>query len=314
MTAADLVSVVIPAYNAERYLGEAIESVLGQTHPQIETLVVDDGSEDETFAVARAYGDRIRLARRQNGDIGAARNTGVLLAHGSYFSFVYAGDRCLPDKVERQLAALRDAPELDMVFGHVREFVSPELPPEAQADVRPPAPPSPWVAPNTMLVRRTSFGRVGPFVTNVRVGEGVDWYARAIEAGLKGLTLSGDRARASVARFEHRHTRTRFPLGLSPGRAVCARTAPGAGTMTLLPSPGGARVKRGRSARSFWPSPQQRLLLETALGDATEMLAAWDRLRPAFDLQTIEDGSFATLPLGTGHSTMRLPTIPCCRG
>lgn len=56
-------------------------------------------------------------------------------------------------------------------------------------------------------------------------------------------------------------------------------------------------MKRGRSARSFWPSPQQRLLLETALGDATETLAAWDRLRPAFDLQTIEDGSFATLPL-----------------
>ena len=181
---------VIPAYNAERYLGEAIESVLGQTHPQIETLVVDDGSEDETFAVARAYGDRIRLARRQNGGIGAARNTGVLLAHGSYFSFVDADDRCLPDKIERQLAALRADPELDMVFGHVREFVSPELPPEAQADVRPPAPPSPWVAPNTMLVRRACFGRVGPFVTDVRVGEGVDWYARAIEAGLKGLTLS----------------------------------------------------------------------------------------------------------------------------
>ena len=188
MSPAALVSVLIPAYNAERYLGEAIDSVLDQTHRQVEIVVVDDGSEDETLAAARAYGDRIRLASQPNGGIGAARNHAVRLAHGSYLAFLDADDRFLPDKLERQLAALAHDPELDMVFGHVREFVSPELPPEEQATLRP-SPPAPFVAPNAMLIRRESFDRVGPFATDVRVGEGVDWYARAIEAGLKGLTL-----------------------------------------------------------------------------------------------------------------------------
>jgi glycosyltransferase involved in cell wall biosynthesis len=188
MKAAGLVSVVIPAYNAERYLGEAIESVLEQTHRQVEIVVVDDGSEDGTLAVAGAYGDRIRLASQANGGIGSARNHAAGLARGSYLSFLDADDRFLRDKLERQLAALAHDSELDMVFGHVREFVSPELAPEEQAALRP-SPPAPFVAPNTMLIRRESFDRVGPFATDVRVGEGVDWYARATEAGLKGLTL-----------------------------------------------------------------------------------------------------------------------------
>ncbi len=188
MTSAELVSVLIPAYNAERYLGEAIDSVLDQTHRQVEIVVVDDGSEDETVAVARAYGDRIRLASQPNGGIGAARNHAVRLAQGGYLSFLDADDRFLPDKLERQLAALSQTPKLDMVFGHVREFVSPDLPAEEQAAFRP-SPPAPFVAPNAMLIRRESFDRVGPFLTDLRVGEGVDWYARATEAGLKGLTL-----------------------------------------------------------------------------------------------------------------------------
>ena len=76
-----------------------------------------------------------------------------------------------------------------MVFGHVREFVSPDLSAEARDAIRPPAPPSPWTAPNLMLIRRESFDRVGPFATDLRVAETVDWYARATEAGLIGLTL-----------------------------------------------------------------------------------------------------------------------------
>jgi glycosyltransferase involved in cell wall biosynthesis len=188
MTAAELVSVLIPAFNAERYLGEAIGSVFDQTHRQVEIVVVDDGSEDGTVAVARAYGNRIRFASQQNGGIGAARNHAVRLAQGAHLSFLDADDRFLPDKLERQLAALAHDPGLDMVFGHIREFVSPELPPEEQAALRP-SPPAPFVAPNAMLIRRESFDRVGPFATDVRVGEGVDWYARATEAGLKGLTL-----------------------------------------------------------------------------------------------------------------------------
>jgi glycosyltransferase involved in cell wall biosynthesis len=190
MTSAGLISVIIPAYRAAAYLGEAIDSVFAQTHRPLEVIVVDDGSDDGTGAVASAFGDRVRLVRQERGGTGAARNTAVGLARGAYLAFLDADDRFPPAKLEHQLAPLELDPELDMVFGHVREFVSPELPPEVQAGIRPPAPPSPWAAPNLMLIRRESFERVGPFATDVQIGETVDWCARAAEAGLKSITLA----------------------------------------------------------------------------------------------------------------------------
>jgi hypothetical protein len=79
---------------------------------------------------------------------------------------------------------------LEIVFGHVREFLSPELTEEQRASVRPPAPqPAPWTAPNLMLIRRDSFQRVGPFSETVRVGVTVDWYARAMEERLRSTML-----------------------------------------------------------------------------------------------------------------------------
>jgi glycosyltransferase involved in cell wall biosynthesis len=152
-------------------------------------IVVDDGSEDETRSVAETYGDRIRFTSQERSGAGAARNTAVGLANGDYLAFLDADDRFLPEKLEHQLAALHADPDLDMVFGHVREFVSPELSAEVRAAIRPPAAQSPWTAPNLMLIRRDSFDRVGPFATDLRVAETVDWYARAIDGALKGLTL-----------------------------------------------------------------------------------------------------------------------------
>ena len=125
--------------------------------------------------------------RQERGGNGAARNTAVAQARGDFFAFLDADDRFTPAKLALQLAALRADPELDVVFGHVREFVSPELTPEQRKLVRPPAPVSPWAAPNLMLIRRESFERVGPFSTSLRVGVTVDWFARATEAGLKSL-------------------------------------------------------------------------------------------------------------------------------
>jgi glycosyltransferase involved in cell wall biosynthesis len=152
-------------------------------------IVVDDGSDDDTCTVAERYGDRIRFTSRKHHGAGAARNTAAALATGEYFAFLDADDRFLPEKLEHQLAALDTDPALDMVFGHVREFISPELTDEVRAAIRPPAPPSPWTTPNLMLIRRGSFDRVGPFATDLRVAETVDWYARATERELKGLTL-----------------------------------------------------------------------------------------------------------------------------
>ena len=179
------VTVMIGVYNGARYLGEAIDSVLAQTHPATELIVVDDGSEDESGAIAEAYGPPVRCIRQENGGMAAARNRAIREATGDYFAFLDADDRFRPDKLERQLAMFAEDPQLDVVFGHVTEFVSPELDDEAIELLRPPKHDAPWPTPNLMLVRRDSFFRVGEFSTELKVGIGVDWYARAAEQGLK---------------------------------------------------------------------------------------------------------------------------------
>lgn len=184
-----LVSVMIGAYNAAPYLGEAIESVLAQDYEPFELIVVDDGSTDGTADVARSF-PQVKLICQENGGNGAARNRAIEHASGALYAFLDADDRFTPGKLALQQTVLDEDPDLDMVFGHVREFLSPELDENVRAKLRPPAPqPMPWTAPNLMLVRRESFERVGPFTTAVRVGVTVDWFARAAEAGLRYLIL-----------------------------------------------------------------------------------------------------------------------------
>jgi glycosyltransferase involved in cell wall biosynthesis len=186
---AGLVSVVIGVYNAERYIAEAIDSVLAQDHRPLELIVVDDGSTDGSGDVVRRYPDVVYI-RQENGGNGSARNTGVAAASGEFLAFLDADDRFTPGKLSLQLRALEEDPGLDLVFGHVQEFVSPELDEETRAGIRPPAPePMPWTAPNLMLIRRAAFDRVGPFETGIRVGVTVDWFLRAKEAELRYRVL-----------------------------------------------------------------------------------------------------------------------------
>jgi glycosyltransferase involved in cell wall biosynthesis len=183
------ISVVIGVYNAEPYLAEAVESVLMQDYRPLELIVVDDGSTDGSGEVAQRYAE-VQLIQQANAGNGSARNTGLQAATGEFLAFLDADDRFAPGKLSLQMRALDEDPDLDMVFGHVREFVSPELDEETRATIRPPAAtPMPWTAPNLMLIRRASFHRVGLFSTTVRVGVTVDWFARADEAGLRHRIL-----------------------------------------------------------------------------------------------------------------------------
>jgi glycosyltransferase involved in cell wall biosynthesis len=184
-----LISVMIGVYNGAPYLAEAIGSVQAQTYRPYELIVVDDGSDDGSAEVARGF-DEVQYIYQPRGGNGAARNRAVEAASGDFFAFLDADDRFTREKLEHQMAALQAEPELDMVFGHVQEFVSPELREEERRGIRPPAPePLPWTAPNLMLIRRASFGRVGGFSSSLRVGVTVDWFARASEAGLRSLVL-----------------------------------------------------------------------------------------------------------------------------
>jgi glycosyltransferase involved in cell wall biosynthesis len=119
---APTVSVVIPAWNAAGYLGEAIESILAQTIQPLEVIVVDDGSTDETPLVAQGQGDRVRCLRVPHGGPARARNAGIRAARGSHIAFLDADDTWLPDKLERQLGLLNCDPELALVYSAISLF------------------------------------------------------------------------------------------------------------------------------------------------------------------------------------------------
>ncbi|MEP6908240.1 MAG: glycosyltransferase, partial [Pseudoxanthomonas sp.] len=102
------VSVVIPAYNAQATLGAAVRSALQQSVPPREVIVVDDGSKDDTAAVALAFGPKVRLIQQANGGPGAARNTGIRAAASGWIGFLDADDIWLHKKLERQLTFDRD--------------------------------------------------------------------------------------------------------------------------------------------------------------------------------------------------------------
>jgi glycosyltransferase involved in cell wall biosynthesis len=184
-----LVSVMIPAYNGEAYLGEAIDSVLQQNYRPVEIIVVDDGSDDATGEVARRYGDAVRYTKQNRGGNGAARNRAVALATGELFTFLDADDRLVPDALDRLVSTLAEDPSLEAVYGHVREFISPDLDAEALARLRPPIDRIAGCLPTNMLMRRETFLRVGEFPTHLRVGVTVDWSARADEMGLSTLLI-----------------------------------------------------------------------------------------------------------------------------
>ncbi|MFI5071937.1 MAG: glycosyltransferase family 2 protein [Terriglobales bacterium] len=116
-----LVSVIIPAYNATKFLADSIRSVLAQTYRNLEIIVVDDGSTDTTAQVTRSFGDEVRYIHKPNGGQASALNLGIRHAHGEYIAFQDADDVWLPDKLERQCQHLDANPQFGMVCTDLSE-------------------------------------------------------------------------------------------------------------------------------------------------------------------------------------------------
>jgi glycosyltransferase involved in cell wall biosynthesis len=180
------VTCILPVHNGARYLRDAIDSVLSQTHPLLETMVVDDGSTDGTADVIASYGDRVRVVRQTNAGVAAARNQGLALARGDLIAFQDADDVWYPERVARQVARFGMRPGLELCSAHLQNFWVPELAQEADRysdDLR--SKPFPgYGTPPTLLLRKALFDTVGLFNASLRVGSDVDWFVRAIERGV----------------------------------------------------------------------------------------------------------------------------------
>ena len=122
MITSNLVSAIIPTYNNAAFLPEAIDSVISQTYPNIEIIIVNDGSTDNTNEVLRKYLDRIIYIEQENAGPASARNTGIHQARGEYIAFLDADDIWMPTKIEEQLKIFSQNPNASLVYSRMVNF------------------------------------------------------------------------------------------------------------------------------------------------------------------------------------------------
>jgi glycosyltransferase involved in cell wall biosynthesis len=180
-----LITAAIPVRDGEAYLAEAIESVLAQSRPCDQLIVVDNGSTDRSAEIAAGFGPAVEVVSEPQPGIGAARNAARRATRGDYLAFLDADDLWEPEKTALQLAAFETDPRLQLVFGHVRQFVSPDLTAQEAEGLQVPAEPQPGQYIGAMLARREAIEAVGPWPEDVRVSDGLTFLLRARELGLE---------------------------------------------------------------------------------------------------------------------------------
>jgi len=185
-----LISTIIPVYNGESYLREAIDSTLNQTYSNHEVVVINDGSTDNTAQIAQSYSSAVKYHFQPNSGLSGARNTGVQRSRGDYLAFLDADDLFMPEKLELQFECFNADPVLDMVFGHVEQFYSPDLSDGERAQFAVSEMVMPGLFAGAMLVNRLAFLQAGYYDPNLRVGQFLDWYMKAKERGLKQFILT----------------------------------------------------------------------------------------------------------------------------
>jgi glycosyltransferase involved in cell wall biosynthesis len=193
-----LVSVIIPCYNAEHYIGATIRSVLAQDVERMEVIVVDDGSRDRSVELVRAAFPQVRVVVQANAGVAAARNHGLRLARGEWVAFVDADDIWLPGKLQAQLAEMAAVPGCRMSYTawQVWPCQTPEPDPAYLDELAASAGDqarwrgaSGWIYPqllldcvvwtSTVLAQRTLFEEIGGFDPGLRIGEDYDLWLRA---------------------------------------------------------------------------------------------------------------------------------------
>ncbi|OOG51168.1 glycosyltransferase [Polaromonas sp. C04] len=198
MLAAEKISVVIPCFNADKYIEAAIRSVLAQEWPQLEIVVVDDGSSDNSSKLVRDKFPEVVLLRQANQGVAVARNNGISHAKGDWIAFLDADDIWLPGKLHAQWATLKATPAARMTYTawQVWSGLEPTPSPECLAALLNDADETDrwsgatgWVYSqllldcvvwtSTVLAHRTVFKEVGQFDPTLRIGEDYDLWLRA---------------------------------------------------------------------------------------------------------------------------------------
>lgn len=182
------VSVIIPVYNCERYIGEAIRSVQAQTFPAFEIIIVDDGSTDETRRALQPFSDSIRYFHQPHSGVGSARNLGLAHSSGDLIAFLDADDLWLPDKLQLQIDFLRQHPDYALVYTDMSMFDEAGVIHESVKQWLGMTLPRGWIfrqlfaetlfAADSVMVRRQCLERVGNFDTSLLSGEDYHMWLR----------------------------------------------------------------------------------------------------------------------------------------
>jgi glycosyltransferase involved in cell wall biosynthesis len=181
------VSVIIPTYNCAHYLGQAIESVIGQTFRDFEIIVLDDGSTDNTSEIADKYGKAIRYIRQTNGGLPAARNRAIEASTGEFVALLDSDDWWEPNKLEEQVPLIEADPEVGISFTDLRVVYDDGTVLPSFLLSRPLASSgyvfdrlllSGFILPSTVLMRRSCFEQSGRFDESMRSHEDIDLWLR----------------------------------------------------------------------------------------------------------------------------------------
>jgi glycosyltransferase involved in cell wall biosynthesis len=172
-----LVTVIVPVYNGERFVAQAIEAILAQDYPALELIVVDDGSTDATREIVSGY-PRALCISQSNAGPSAARNAGIEASTGDLLTFCDCDDMYRPDKVSSQVRHLEQNTDAACVLVHHQAFVEPGTEPPA------------WMMKDDQgvqspMIRRRVLETVGGYDPEYRMSETIEWLARMKGAGLR---------------------------------------------------------------------------------------------------------------------------------
>jgi glycosyltransferase involved in cell wall biosynthesis len=174
-------SVIIPVYNGGRYLATTLESVLAQTYPLHEIIVIDDGSTDSSPDILRSYGDRLRVTRQENQGVAAARNAGLRQVTGDVVNFIDQDDLWPPRRTETLIGALRSNPNALVAIGQVEVLYERSQPPSPVENfgttLR-------EFLVGSMCVKREVFDLLGHFNTGLGYADDTDFFMRRREANI----------------------------------------------------------------------------------------------------------------------------------